>query len=101
MPDSISDATVAGTGIGFVSNKTPVQIRNAQLALTSAAMGDPERESQIREVLSAVGIFNRRGVIDLRASRDRNGVVRDYEREPNGRMSRRGGRRSDRRGEEE
>jgi hypothetical protein len=95
-------SVMANTELGAITERTAHQVRAAQLVLTSAAMGDPEREAEIRDVLSAVGIFNKRGRIETRASRPSNGLRRTANtpipanrREPSGRLSRRGRPRSD------
>lgn len=93
--DTLSDVTSAGKAVNGTSARTPAQVRAAQLVLTSAAMGDAEREAEIQEVLRAVGIFNKTGVVETRRAKIGIGLKRtsasrrtDGQREPNGRLSR-------------
>ena len=84
----------------------PDKIRTAQLVLASAALEDPDREADLREVLSAAGLFTRSGKMQghrprLQAPNNPQvGRPRDWrqpgEREPSGRLSRRVNGRADR-----
>lgn len=93
-PDAVADVAGARTGIGGIVPKTPGQVRAAQLALASVA-NDPV---ELREVLQALGIFNRRGRVDGPAKRRTSGTIQRYgvlptDREPSGRPSRAAARR--------
>jgi len=101
--DSLSDVSSAATQL-MVTERTPDQVRAAQLVLTSAAMDDivslenalrdEALQREIREVLEAVGIFNKDQQIVTARSKPMIGLVRTARyggyrtREPNGRLSR-------------
>ena len=102
--DSLSDIGSAATSL-TLGERTPDQVRAAQLVLTSAVMEDgvsladmlldDALQREIREVLEAVGIFNRDQQIVTARSKPMIGLVRDGghssyrgKREPNGRPSR-------------
>jgi len=94
--DPVADTTSAAKAITQPQDRTPEQVRAAQLVLVSMAMGDGEREAEIQEVLRAVGIFNKDGVVETRRAKIAIGLQRtndgrsreDRPREPNGRLSR-------------
>lgn len=102
--DSLSDVGSAGTSI-TLGERTPEQVRAAQLALTSAALEDTVSladalrdkalHREIREVLEAIGIFNKDRQIVTARFKPLIGLVRSAghagrggRREPNGRPSR-------------
>jgi hypothetical protein len=102
--DSLSDVGSAATSL-TLSERTSAQVRAAQLVLTSVAMDDivslddalrdRELQTEIREVLEAVGIFNRDGKVITARSKPMIGLVRSGghgsyrgRRELNGRPSR-------------
>ena len=94
IPDSLSTAASAGTGIGQITPRPPEQIRTAQLVVASH-VDDP---AELREMLQALGICNREGKISqVRGKRPigtwRQTHVKLPDREPNGRPSRAAARR--------
>lgn len=111
IPDSLSTAASAGTGLGSINPRRPSEVRSAQLVTASLladdpreAARDPAKRAEVREMLEALGIFNREGRVDEARPRRLNGLrrssqpsqrglPRDHkfagEREPNGRLSRR------------
>lgn len=107
--DTVSDVVAARTGVGSISERTPAQVRAAQLVLVSAGMPDgvsltdalcdDALRARIREVLSAAGIFNKNArvetspaktAIGLKGMKRRATPPAPGERESNGRLSRRG-----------
>lgn len=95
MTDSVSDIMSSYTSLDNTMSRSPAEVRAAQLALTSAALADAVSlndallddalQAEIREVLSAVGIYTKTGRIQTRPSRRMTGLGR----EANGRKSRR------------
>jgi hypothetical protein len=117
-PDPIADVSSARTEMSGPAPRKPEEIRAAQLVMTSVAMNDitslqdalldDALQEEIRDVLSALGIYTKSGKIQMRKSRRLIGVVQtgetpqrgkfprrreseEPEREPNGRLSRRRG----------
>jgi len=95
LGDSISTAASAAKQITGIVECSPAQVRDAQLALVGAALGDLEREADLAEVLAAMGIYNRQRRVVTAQSKIPIGLKRGPlatrqpgEREPNGRLSR-------------
>lgn len=110
--DNVSDITSARSGLA-VAERSPGEVRRAQLAMASVAggaevVGDPVAENELIEALSALGIYTKLGRIQScpahrmvktgTGTGPQAGLPRNYrfpgEREPSGRLSRRGRRRS-------
>ena len=89
LPDSLSLAASASTGLGQVRPRTRDQVRVAQLVVASHVTSAGE----LREVLQALGICNREAKIqEVKGKRPTGTWAQTHvslpDREPNGRPSR-------------